>query len=101
MENLRPQAVTWKIRPLREVERLIQETDRGRDAGEQVSAYAESKENVRPLYVRERRRFRQVAGTRQPLDGHADFALASERPRLTEQRANLELRKSGRGDSGA
>src|SRR5919109_1864326 len=90
-QGLRAEAIARQLGALGEGQRLVEEADRGLDAGQLETAGAEAEKDVRPVNVREHRVLGDCPRASQELDGRLDLTHSHECPGLAGQRANLEL----------
>ena len=93
--------VARQIRALGQRESLVEQRDRGRDAGKLVAADAEAEHELGAVDVREHRALGGRAGAVQQLDGGANIPLLHACPGLTGERAHLELDRVRGRDCGA
>ena len=93
---MRPEPVARNARAVGEVERFAQQSLRGVDRGELVTADTHPIQDVRTLDIRETRRLRELTRANQQLEGRAKLCIVHSRPGLCQQRAELELAGLGR-----
>jgi hypothetical protein len=99
-EDVGAQAVAGKLGGLSEGQRLVEEVDRRRDAGELIAADPEAEEQVGTVDVGELRRLGEHACPVEELDRVLDLAALHPGPRFAGQVANLELGDAGREHRG-
>src|SRR5436309_5374052 len=90
-EDVGAEAVARKLGALGQAQRLIEEVDRGRDAGELVAADGKAEEEVGAVDVGKLRRFGEHPGPVEQLDGLLELAVFHPCPRLAGKVADLEL----------
>ena len=95
-EDASSEEVARKPRPLRELERLVEQRDRGRDARDPVAGAAEPEQHVGAVDVGEGRRLAQLARLLQHVECLAGQAELLQRPALAGERAQLELGRAER-----
>src|SRR4029453_15642394 len=97
-EDVAAEQVARQLRRLRELQRLAEERNRGRDAGEVVAADAHPEEHLRTVDVREAGPLGDRAAALQQLQRRPNLAALHPRPRLGLQGAGLELDGAGGED---
>ena len=90
LQDVGAQQPTREPRPLGELERLVEERDRGRDARELVAAYAETEEHVGAVDIGELGALDELARPLQEFHRLAHLSPLLERPRLACERARQQ-----------
>src|SRR5262249_36825174 len=97
-EDVGAEQIAGQLRADGELERLVEERDRRRDARQLVTADAEAEEDVGTVDVAERGSLDEPARVLQQAERLADLAGLGQRPGFTRAPPNVELDRPGRGD---
>ena len=100
-ENPRTEEVARQPRPVGELERLVEQRDRGGNAGDPIAAAAEPEQDVRPVDVREDRELRELSRRLEDLDRLTRGTELLEGPALARQGTKLELGRAEARDGRA